>query len=626
MNIGSSSHVQLEQSKFRGLYSRGNGEVVPDAFFSDCLNNKFSTEAVSSRDGLVTTPSLTASNIVRAVKYKRLGESQRWVWLDNLGNLYDSLYYPTAIHQDVDITDFSAVNYANRLYISPHNRIEGAPGKSVLVYEGDGVVRLAAGVAPSGYTITAVEAATSGTVEAGIHLIAVVYITASGFITAPGSSIAQMTATGGKDIDVAGIPVSGTKQKYLLATRSIPISQFSGNLFGYEFFFVPGAALAAAATTATISFYDADLIESADYLFDNLATIPAGVNIFVYNGRLGVVSEDGNNYSIRLSERGEPETFNALDGYLTVDPSDGGSGLKNAFEHRKSLILTSSDRFYATSDNDAAPNTWQINCIDKSAGAECFCVATILDSRGLQFDRAFIADRSGLLCFEGMVVRPEMSWNIDALWKRINKAKMNLVQIADDPIYHRLIISVPLDAATAISHILYADYSEAFTVYKTIDPNMIKWSIWTFPTAPVSIAGDKDETTGKSVFHFALAGGNIYTMKEAIIADFANAIESYWKSSFKEAKSGYINHFAGIKFRATGSGVCQISLYGEDDALPETIPPITFTLAPGIDYDSVINYVNERMSIRFRMNLINEYYTFNRLDVWSKPVWLRRPG
>jgi len=142
----------------------------------------------------------------------------------------------------------------------------------------------------------------------------------------------------------------------------------------------------------------------------------------------------------------------------------------------------------------------------------------------------------------------------------------------------------------------------------------------------VSIIGDKDVTTKKPVFHFALAGGNIYTMKEDLTSDFANAITSYWKSSFKEPVAGYINHFSGIKFRCVGVGDIEIRLYSEDDVVTEDVTVITLGLTPGKDYETPINFTNERMSIRFQVNAINERYSFNSLYVWGKASWLRRSG
>src|SRR5690349_24957659 len=89
---------------------------------------------------------------------------------------------------DASILDFSLVNYSNRAYITIHNRISGLPNKYVLVYQGSGLARLAAGLAPSGYTLGAANSASVGSCEAGYHLFAICGITDTGFITAPGTT------------------------------------------------------------------------------------------------------------------------------------------------------------------------------------------------------------------------------------------------------------------------------------------------------------------------------------------------------------------------------------------------------------------------------------------------------
>lgn len=621
-------HGIIQQEEFRGLFSRGNNDAVPSTYFLDCLNVKFNNKEVSTRDGLVAD--YLAANIVRFFEYRKIGETPRYIYLDNNGNLYDSLFPSTPIYQDLAIVDFSMVNMYNRAYITPHNRTEGIPGKSVLVYTGSGTARLAGGLPPSSFTLVAANSVVSGSVEPGDHLFAVAYITDTGFITAPGSSIALLSVPdpGGFKVNLSSIPIgpAGTSQRIILATRAIPDSLFTGNLFGYEFFFIPNGTIGNNTdTTATVDFYDLDLLESADYLFDNLSTIPAGVAILVYNGRLGVVSEDGNNWTIRLSDRLKPETFNGLTGFITVDPSDGTSGLKNAFEYRKNLIITSDDRIYTTTDNDTDPSTWAISIIDKGIGSGCFGVATTLDARGSNTDRVWMATRAGLVSFEGYTKKPELSSSIEDYWKRINKAHFDLVQVVDDPINHRVMISVPLDSATAISHILMGDYKESFTVYNTIDETKIKWTPWTFPSAPKSIIGGRDVTTGKSTILFALTAG-IYAMKDGLTDDFGNALDSYVQLSLKTAQKGWICHFGLVRFRITGTGNLQITLTGEDGVSSVSPPSIALSTSPGEEPDRFINFINEKMSMKLRTNLFGEKFTLSRVDVMVKPLWASRPG
>lgn len=620
-------HTPLIQERFRGLYSRGSDDTVPPGYFIDTLNTKFNKDNFLTRDG--TELNHTVNNGVRFFEYRRLGETPRYIYLNEFGQFFDSLSPTTPIHTDPSIIDFSATTMFNNFYISPHNRIEGAPGKNVLVYNGS-TCRVAGGGAPTGFTLVAAENAASGKVDSGVHLISVAYIMDTGFITAPatGSGIAEVTATGGHKIDVSSIPIgpAGTTKRVLLATQAINPTLYTGNKLGYEFFFVPGGTIENnTATTLTIDFYDMDLLTSADYLFDNLATIPAGVAILTYNQRLVVVNEDGNNWTVRLSDRNAPETFNGVDGFITVDPSESVSGIRNAFEHRKNLILCASDRMYATTDNDASPSTWQVTLIDKSVGTECFGIATILDARGTGTDRVWISTRAGVVSFEGYCKKPEISDNIGLYWRRINKSKFDLMQIVDEPLFHRLIITVPLDSSPTLSHVIYGDYSEAHTVYNTIDERQIKWSIWQFPNAPKSIIGTRDVLTNQPVINFLLHDG-IYVMKDGLTDDYGNAIDSYAKLDLKTSKAGWVNHFAGLKFRIKGVGQLLLTLYGEDDITTMSVPSILLNPAPGRELDMPINFKNEKMSVKFRVNTFGSRFICDKIEVYAKPLWESRPG
>jgi hypothetical protein len=620
-------HTPLTEQDFRGLFAHGNNDTVPPGFFIDTLNVKYNRGIAQTRDG--SEIDLSQANIVRYFEYRKIGENPRYIYLDSSGNLFDSLFPGVPIYTDAAFVDFSMTVMYNRAYITPHNRQEGTTSKKVLVYTGTGTARIAAGVAPTSFTLAAVESGSSGSCETGVHLVAIAYGTDTGFITAPGtgSGIAEVTVvTGDRKIDVSSIPLGSSyvTKRYVLATKSILPSLYTGNKLGYEFFFVPGGTIDDnVTTTKSLDFYDIDLVDSADYLFDNLDSIPAGVAIFSYNSRLAVANEDGNNWTVRLSEPLAPETFSAIDGFLTVDPSESVSGIRNGFEFRKNLILTSTDRFFATSDNGQSPSTWEVTVIDKSVGADCFCVSTMLDARGTGNDRVWVATRAGLISFEGYVKKPELSDNIEDLWKRINKTKFDLVQVVDEPLFHRVFISVPLDSATAISHVIVGDYQEAFTVYNTIDQNLIKWSIWTFPSAPLSIHGSRDITTGKPVFGYSTSAG-IYLVKDGLTADFGNAIDSYAQFSLKTAMEGWVNHFGSIRFRISGSGTLAVTLNGEDGTLTANAPSIVLSSAPGKEYEIPINFVNEKCSVKIRLNTFGSYFILNKMELFAKGLWVSR--
>lgn len=618
-------HIVLEQDNFRGLYSRGVSDSTPEGYFIDTLNTKFNEGEVSTRDGSVLNISKT--NIRRFFIYKRLNETPRFIILDTSGNLYDSLIPGVPIWTDVGILDFSMVNSNNRAYITPHNRVKGIASRNLLVYEGSGTARQASGDAPTGFTLVTANSATVGNCEAGFHFFAMAFITSSGFITAPGpADYSLLNCVGGKSVNISNIAIGGASVvgRVLLATKSIPTDLFTGNQDAYELFFIPsGIILENTSTTATVSFYDADLLDSADYLLDGLSPIPAGLGVITYNNRLVTWGESGNPFTIRVSEAGQPEVFNSIAGFIQLDPADAVSGVKNCYEYRKALIIETANRTYSTTDNGSDPNTWSVVDVDKSAGTECFGVATVLDARGTNTDRAFLATRSGLISYEGYAKRPELSFNIEGIWNRINKKVFNLVQIIDDPISHRMFITIPLDNSTAISHILYADYSKSFTVYGTLDERAIKWSVWSFPSAPVSIMGDLDATTNRPVLHYALAN-NIYTVKENLRDDFGNVIISHFMTNLKAALSNWVNHFGRVVLRVNGSGVLHITLTGEDFSNFTTAPSIVMLPTPGREFDTLFNFKNEKMAVKCQVSSAGDYFIISKLTTWAKALWSAR--
>jgi hypothetical protein len=598
------------------------------------MNVKFAESDVLTRDGLADPPAFTAANIVRFFKYNRLGEAGRFIYLDNLGNLYDSLFPSNPIWSDPTFLDFSLTPFNNRVYITPHNRTEGIPNRYVLVYEGSGQARVAAGAQPNGFTLVAANSAAAGNVEMGYHLFAVCFITASGFLTAPGPpTFPIVNAPGGLAVDISSLPIGNqaVSSVVVLATKSIPTTGaagYTGNQLGYEYFFIPGAVVVNGTTSITVNFYDADLVDSADYLFNNLTAIPAGVGIMSYGNRLAVWGEDANPNTIRFSQPNDPETFDAINGHITIAPDDNSSGIKNAITFRKSLLIFKSNRIKVTLDNGDDPTTWSIDDVDNSAGAECFGVGMILDSRGANNDRVMFASRSGLISYEGLVKRPELTYNIEDYWNRINKAAFNLIQIVDDPEQHKIIVTIPLDDATAISHVLFGDYSMAHTIYGNLDPKLIKWSPWTFPSPPVSVIGDVDPITQNGILQFALASGNIYTMSDEnpVKMDYGNSIDSWIRTSLKTAMAGWINHFNAIKLRCTGFGSLQIDVYGEDSSRHQSLLSLPLSPSPGYEPYRLMNFINEKMSVRLRTSFSDEYFKLSQLYVWAREIYLSRPN
>lgn len=618
--------------KWKGLYARGAEDTIPNGYFRDCLNLRFDQQDCITRPGLDKV--VTLANIRRMVMYKRVNETPRYIILTTSGSLYDSLYAGTPLITNALFTDFSAVNYANRLYITFHNRVTGITGTSVYVYEGagPGTLRLAAGTAPSSFLMAAATSALSGYVEFGTHLFAVVFETSSGFFTAPGPEVFTVyDAPGGFAVDLSNLPIGpyGTVARWILATK-VTAPEYDGNQYGWEMFFVPTGRVADnTSTTVSLSFFDADLQDSADYLFDNRSTIPAGVGITTYRDRLVVWGAAGAEHKVMISQPGQPEVFSTVDGDLLVDPSESGKGVRNCIEFRGSLYIAK-NQFYVTQaiDNVGAAS-WGWTSVDKGVGAECFSISTIYDALGANTDRFFVADETALYVFESGVFRkPELSLNIEDLWKRINKVYFNKVQVVHDVERYLIYIAVPLDSATEISHIIVGDYQNAVSPLGFVVPSEVKWTIDGYPSTVSSILMDVNSSQ-QSVLKLAYLTGNIYQQNLAnTYLDDGTKITSYVTTYLAQPAVGMVNHFTKLHLRIWGHGSLDIVLYSLDEVETTVIDDaITLSNAPGREYGYKINFVNEKMSVKIgTSDAAGDWFQIKQLQIIGLPLWQARVG
>lgn len=322
----------------------------------------------------------------------------------------------------------------------------------------------------------------------GFHLLGVVYETDTGFLSAPGPEFfgAQTYVNGKRAINIFNIPVSPNPaviRRHIVSTKWIP--EYNGDQKGYQFFFVPkGTIDNNVATTATINYYDSDLLSDASHLLDNYSEIPAGVCLNTYHSRMVLVGDpnypkkqDGtpdttkpDNRSVAwISAPGEPEAINQVDG-LVITELDGNP-LTNIQEFRDVLYLFKKTRTYAYSDNFDEPATWKGETLDQGVGAPVHGVGTVLDSGGVNVDFLLIVDWSGLMLFNGTYARPELSWKIEDFWMSLNRDGYRYMQIVNDSISKKIWITLPEPHR---NHMLHANYANG------LDAKNIRWAKWIF--------------------------------------------------------------------------------------------------------------------------------------------------
>lgn len=624
-------HTPVSIKDFRGRYERGFEEAVPPGFFLDEGNLVFHREGFETRRGFSAVAGLSPTNVTRIYEYRRVGEASRYIYCTGSGDFYDSLTPSTPILTIGGVSDFSMVVMFNRAYISPHDRVTGITSQKVYIYDPgvSGTARPAAGAAPvaTGLAVTEGAATENDSIEKGYHLFAVAFETDSGFVTRPGLSTNQfavLNATGGKEASLSSIPTgpAGTVARHILTTKIIQNYQ-AGTEEYQNWYYLPNGKISnnVDTTKGGIKFFDIALQDSADDLLNQLSEIPAGVFMLDFDGRLCVGGEAANKSTIRISPKGNPESFSSLDGFVNVNPGDAGGGVTNGVTHRGTLYISKAQRFYATVDNGGAPSSWSVISVDSGVGTECFGISSVLDSRGHSRDQFLVAARSGLFQYLGAFNERELTWNIRSLWDRINKVYFNKIQVCVDPQREWLVVAIPLDAATENSHILMGDYSEA------LDPEGIKWSLWNMPKKPTSILIKVDDTTKVSKIIFGSSENNLYEYDDAAYNDFGSMINSFYETHMVEPEGsvGQINHYAGIRQRIRGNGVLTLRVNAYDLATWESYAGVGLSTTPGKELLIRTDFLSERASFRLTLASANQWFLVNRYTVFCKPMWTERP-
>lgn len=630
-------------NRFRGLWVRGPRDNTPPDHFSDSQNNAYDVAGVRSRDKSALY--LDRANSLRTLLYKPnppfTGTNvPRMIILRSDGNLFDENFLGTPLYGNIDMTDFALVNFFGRCYISPSDGRVGIDNEFVYVYDGTGPsgFRKAAGSQPATPLTAALHLPLgSGTLAVGTYLISYALETASGFITQAATPFVAIDAFGASSIDITNLPLgpAGTTARWIIATKAIPLRADLSIPFDVSTanFYDQFLAVRVGDNTTiaySLSFYDENLTEDANYLQTLLGEIPAGVGVMDYKGRMILYGEHDNPAIVRGSTIGEPESFSATSGFFITDPSDS-TGVRSATEFRNILYVYKQQRGYVTQDNGENLSTWDVVNFEKSIGTEQYGIASILDAKGSSTEGFIIASRGAMVYFNGTVADPELSYKIRDLWKRINPTYFYKMQVASDPINKRIYALVPLNdldengnvtvARTTCSHIIVGDYRDG------LDPMNIKWDLWKFTNPPISalIYNEFSNNEPNLVTRFA-NNVNIVTLGIGIQGnDLTDPIDSFFTLAPLRFTNG-VSQFSDMKIRATGP--CRLSMvaYGLDDVLNFPLADLSVpTYNPGREYSSLMNLVSEQCNFKVRNNILNEFYKINMIQLNGKALWAERP-
>ena len=607
MNIKEFQKITLGQ--FNGLYARGVNDEVPQDHASICNNIMFGKKGeFSSRFGMVS--SLAVSHPVKRMFLSTINANLVPLTLDNSGNIYAGL--GGFLYSNPNMIDFSALNIFNKTLILPIlNRSD--PSVKLKIWDGT-VIRNIGALAPTNTMTAADDTVASNQLSVGVYKFAVSYVTSTGFVTVPSAPL-SVTADGFRII-LSNIPTGpvGTVSRQILVTKS------GLNLFYYLRLINDNTT-----TSMIADFFDTDLAVSADRLFDLVSVIAGnGVGgLDKYHGR--VIVFGGENDLVRVSNPGDAESYDNIDGYIQIPSENDGNIVAATFQITDNLYFTKMPGIYTVNDNGGVPSSWPIIPLDGGCGAMGYGVSTITaGQKSLNVNNScLIADLDGIFVFNGVTQRPALTWKINDLWKSyVNIGNISKITIFVDPFAERFYVSI---GDTAV--LLVADFSEGWAY------NSIKWSVWTFANNIQSIAM---ATLVDSQFEYALRVGfdsvnGLFKMKDGIFDDLGVPISSNIRFAPLSFGEGQLSIFRGIRVRALRSGGSvptnlYLNLYDEGNNHVGNPPQLSIDVNSATDYLRQINYTGEKLAVDFSVFPGDSYFKVHRVDVFGKPIWASRPG
>lgn len=491
------------------------------------------------------------------------------------------------------------------------------------------LARLAAGTPPTG-SITVVTSATAGKVEVGTYIISIARETNTGFITPPGP-FAVYTAPGGKKIDISSIPTTGsdTSRRHILVTKKI--SNYNGDPKNYEPFFHQ-VIENNIDTTLTIDFVETELVASADYLFDELQVIPAGVCIGRYQASMVVAGEFARKWVARVSKGGEPESFSDIDGFCNVGPGDGG-GVKNLAEMNGLLYFFKLNRTLSTQDNGLPPSSWPVIEIECGIGCDSNGISEINDDSKAHHQGALLVKHiSGIYIFNGAYNYIPITFKIDRLYRNeLQQLDYRLTQVLVDTIRKHIYVQIHL--STGIHKLYVADYSAAF------DPLGMKWMVWTSDILKDGILVFRmdrfgilyftnSDFQGDSVLKKIDPGDDTFFSIESGITPIQIAQTSDFLTFDKTDRM--ISHIEGVGFYAYGDGEnAKVIIITPNAAIPGVITlPLhgdnsrVETSIPGLDTTVKFRYVPiNRKAERFGIKIFSDTSATIKFGLWE-PIYI----
>ena len=470
-----------EYGPFRGLHRRDNKELIPLHYLEEAENIDFRGRMATLRPRFSLRGETTLS-IKKIFDFSRTDVSDD-VSSNLLGlvNTVDLGFGGTLrdLTRNVNLVtglniDFSAVSYLHRAFILTKSESD----KENLHYY-DGEDYREAGLDFDASTLDLdITSVNSGNIFEGNYHVGYVLETDTGYFSVPyGLSDYVSSSNSGSLIKIVGTSRSLTitadfddlpsyvTKVHFISTSSIPNDSINYPADSFTYYFIPEGTLERSSGdfpgSKEVNYFPPQLFANISHLEKQHEVIKGGDGLAIYNNRLCIWggSDLSDQSILRVSRVNEPESFSRTDGFIVVAP-EVNSPIVGAFEFRGDLYIIKGNSTYLTRDNGSSPATWPVVVIDKGLGSYPGGISSILSSQGTSLDFVGVATQAGLMIFNGVYQRPELSWNVEDIWAQ-PKA------IVRDPREKKIYILIGND-------IYVCNYVEG------VKRDRLRWSKWTF--------------------------------------------------------------------------------------------------------------------------------------------------
>jgi len=413
-----------------------------------------------------------------------------------------------------------------------------------------------------------------------------------------------------------------------------------------------GLQLTATQLTTTYVEYTAQLTAP-------LTTIPSDLLLRVYadgtpnqNGQFYVdcieifpTAQPVNASLVRASRVEDAESYDGIDGLLSV-AENNGQAIRAAFKLRERLYFVKEHSLYVTQDDGTnEPSLWAIAEVSRKVGTPA------VRGVGIGEDWVVIAHRTGLYIFNGG--EPiKISQEIQPTWNQINWQHGHTLWVTVDTKERRILIGVPLGAATSPNKILMLDYRDlddaediagrppiniTYAGRKTAADKTRKWVPWTIAANACALV-ERSDGTASVVLGGGTPGvggggptGRVYQLSDAQLSDNGIAIPSYYTTHYFPERAvelalnlgAHRKLFSYLTMFVEGAGNLSLTSFTDSPSAPQSLQPLPLSSPSTKDLELPINVLGERVAFQVSTNQAGAWFRLQkftpsvRVDPWA---------